>query len=84
MNPVTIDVPIDDVIKILGYYGEPVPTIFIYTTHLAAIGIRYLLNMHENNMNYFFDPLSEGINLYRLYLDRLYLDIYQYFVYGFR
>lgn len=56
----TIDIPIDNVVKVLGYYGEPVPTIFIYTTHLAAVGIRFLLNMNESNASYYYDPLSEG------------------------
>lgn len=73
MNPVTIDIPIENVVKILAYYGEPVPTIFIYTIHLAAVGIRFLLNMNENNKNYTFDPISEGNN--HISISFLYINI---------
>lgn len=58
-EPVTIDLQMDNVVKILGYYGEN-PLIIIYTNHLAAAGIQYLLNMNEDNKNHFYDPLSKG------------------------
>jgi len=56
---VTIDLQMDNVVKILGFYGEK-PLIIIYTDHLAAVGIQYLLNMSQDNKNYFYDPLSKG------------------------
>jgi len=58
-EPVTIDLQMDNVVKILGSYGEN-PLIIIYTDHAAAVGIQYLLNMNEDDKNYFYDPLSKG------------------------
>jgi len=56
---VTIDLPIENVVKILGSYGEK-PLIIIYTDYLAAVGIQCLLNMNENDKSHFYDPLSKG------------------------
>lgn len=56
---VTIDLQMDNVVKILGFYGEK-PLIIIYTDHLAAVGIQYLLNMNQDNKKYFYDPFSKG------------------------
>jgi len=58
-EPVTIDLQMDNVVKILGSYGEK-PLLIIYTDHVAAVGIQYLLNMNEDDKNYFYDPLSKG------------------------
>ncbi|XP_015379455.1 PREDICTED: uncharacterized protein LOC107173429 isoform X2 [Diuraphis noxia] len=57
-EPVTIDLQMDNVVKILGSYGEK-PLIIIYTDQVAAVGIQYLLNMNENDKNYIYDPLSK-------------------------
>jgi len=56
---VTIDLQMENVVKILGYHGEN-PLIIIYTNHLAAAGIQFLLNMNVDNKNHFYDPLSKG------------------------
>lgn len=58
----TIDVTMDNIVKILAFYGEPNPTLFIYTNYLASVGIRYLLNMTENNKDQYYDPVSKGLN----------------------
>ncbi|XP_027839005.2 uncharacterized protein LOC114121055 isoform X2 [Aphis gossypii] len=64
-EPVTIDLQMDNVVKILGYHGEN-PLIIIYTNHLAAAGIQFLLNMNEDNKNHFYDPLSKDITLNKI------------------
>ncbi|XP_008184775.1 uncharacterized protein LOC100163781 isoform X3 [Acyrthosiphon pisum] len=64
-EPVTIDLQMDNVVKILGFYGEK-PLIIIYTDHLAAIGIQYLLNMNQDNKTYFYDPLSKDAMLNKI------------------
>lgn len=58
----TFDVTMDNIVKILAFYGEPSPTLFIYTNYLASVGIRYLLNMTENNKDQYYDPVSKGLN----------------------
>lgn len=60
MQPVYIDVHMDNIVKILAYYGEPNPAIFIYTDYLAAVGIQHLLKMKETNKTCYFDPISKG------------------------
>lgn len=55
----TIDLPMDNVAKILCFYGEK-PLIIIYTDHLASVGIQYLLNMNKDNKTSFYDPFSKG------------------------
>ncbi|XP_060840031.1 uncharacterized protein LOC132921177 [Rhopalosiphum padi] len=64
-EPVTIDLQMDNVVKILGYHGEN-PLIIIYTNHLAAVGIQHLLNMNEDDKNHFYDPLSKDVTLNKI------------------
>uniref|UniRef100_A0A2H8TYN3 Sentrin-specific protease 7 n=1 Tax=Melanaphis sacchari TaxID=742174 RepID=A0A2H8TYN3_9HEMI len=64
-EPVTIDLPMDNVVKILGYYGEN-PLLIIYTNHLAAVGIQYLLNMNEDDKSHLYDPLSKDITVNKI------------------
>lgn len=56
----TIDIQMDHIAKILGYYASDYTTIFIYTNYLAAVGIQHLLKMKKSNKNCYFDPLSPG------------------------
>ena len=58
LEPVTIDIPMENIVKILAFYGDN-PLIIVYTNHLAAFGIQYLLNMKEGDKNYY-DPLNKG------------------------
>jgi len=60
VDPVTIDIEIENIVKIFGYYVNQ-PTIIIYTNYLVAVGIQHLLKMNENNNNGYFDPTSEGL-----------------------
>ncbi|KAL4122453.1 hypothetical protein QTP88_014782 [Uroleucon formosanum] len=64
-GPVTIDLQMDNVVKILCFYGEK-PVIVIYTDHLAAVGIQYLLNMKQDNKKSFYDPLSKDAMLNKI------------------
>lgn len=57
LEPVTIDIPMENIVKILAFYGDN-PLIIVYTNHLAAFGIQYLLNMKEGDKNYY-DPLNK-------------------------
>lgn len=59
-EPVTIDLQMDNIVKIMAFYGEKQPFIIIYTDHLAAVGIQCLLNMNEDNKKHFYNPLSKG------------------------
>ncbi|XP_022177923.1 uncharacterized protein LOC111038960 isoform X2 [Myzus persicae] len=58
-EPVTIDLQMDNIVKIMAFYGEKQPFIIIYTDHLAAVGIQCLLNMNEDNKKHFYNPLSK-------------------------
>ncbi|KAL4082352.1 hypothetical protein QTP88_030029 [Uroleucon formosanum] len=62
---VTIDLPMDNVAKILCFYGEK-PLIIIYTDHLASVGIQYLLNMNKDNKTSFYDPFSKDAMLNKI------------------
>ncbi|XP_050538453.1 uncharacterized protein LOC126903921 isoform X2 [Daktulosphaira vitifoliae] len=58
-RPVTIDLQMENIVKILAFYGEKMPTIIIYTTYLASTGIRHLLAMSDNDKSYYYDPTSK-------------------------
>ncbi|XP_050432431.1 uncharacterized protein LOC126840615 [Adelges cooleyi] len=55
-QPVTLDLRAENIVKILAFYGDKMPTIIIYTTHLASAGIRHLLGMRDDGKGYFYDP----------------------------
>ncbi|XP_025417983.1 uncharacterized protein LOC112688813 isoform X3 [Sipha flava] len=64
-EPVTVDLHIENITKMFGYYTDH-PLIIFYTNHLAAVGIQFLLNMNDGNKKSIFDPLSEDFRVRKI------------------
>ncbi|CAL7933812.1 unnamed protein product [Xylocopa violacea] len=55
---VTLDINIEDIVKILAHFGKPIPVIFFYTTPDSGAMIRELLGMQDPSGPYY-DPAGK-------------------------
>lgn len=56
---VTLDVKVQDLVKVLVHFGKSMPVIFFYTTTSAGAMIRELLGMQDPKGPYY-DPAGKG------------------------
>nr|XP_027226873.1 uncharacterized protein LOC113818870 isoform X4 [Penaeus vannamei] len=56
-EPVSFDIPIKSIVKILVHFGRSLPVLFIYVRPSTAANIRRILKMSDRN-GFYFDPCS--------------------------